>query len=73
MLQELQSLFGLSCIDEAMPAAGEEDRITALLDAAPLRAAIEKAPVVTLGQTQTFEDKPAPEPTMAPSFAPGRK
>lgn len=71
MLQNLQSLFGTCCIGEAMPGANEVELLTALAEALPLRAAIEKAPAAVLGQDEKYENKPEPGLDATPNFTPG--
>lgn len=70
----LHPLFGLSCLDEAMPGGQDPDCQAALLDAEPLRAAMEKAPSPVLDAT--LDNKPdfVPEPSPAPgpAFGPRR-
>lgn len=70
----LHPLFGLSCFDEAMPGGQDPDCQAAMLDAEPLRAAMEKMPAPTREATldNTPDYVPEPAPAAGPAFGPRR-
>lgn len=57
----MRSLFGLSCIDEAMPDASDPECGAALISAEVLLQAMEKSPAPALTQEQTYDHAPTPE------------
>ena len=66
----LRSLFGLSCVGEAMPGASDPECAAAIVEAEPLRAALEKAPSLDLAHADAYEHRPRPEPAFQPAPAP---
>ena len=69
MLVKLRSLFGLACLDEAMPGGTERDCATALVEAPVLRTAMERAPVMDIANKPGPEQKPDLKPEPAPSVS----
>lgn len=69
-------LFGLSCVDEAMPSATDPECAAALAGASALGAAVAKARAPQGPSAPTPDARPPiPEPdyAAAPSFGPGRR
>lgn len=67
----LRSLFGLTCVDEAMPGGTDKDCAAALESAECLRSAMEKAPALEIAAEKKYDNKPAPGPAPDPNPAPG--
>lgn len=70
-------LFGLTCVDEAMPSAIDLECAMALEATSALRAAVERAQAPGLSVLPGPDARPpAPEPDFepsGPSFGPGRR
>jgi hypothetical protein len=62
-------LFGLTCT-EALPPGRDADCAGALLEAAPLKAAVERGASPALATERDYDYTPAPEPDYQPSPGP---
>jgi hypothetical protein len=69
MAVALQPLFGLTCVGEAMPPGADPECAAALAEAAPLRAAVERAPSPAERQDYTDGLRP-PGPDAVPDYDP---
>lgn len=70
----LRPLFGLTCVDEAMPPGSDPDCVGALLEGVALRASVERAPPPVLDNVNAPSPPPPPmkyDPDFRPAFVPG--
>lgn len=70
MAVALSPLVGTSCNDEAMPPGTDMDCSSALFDAEPLRAAMERTPMALVAD-ESYENRPSFDPGATPSMGMG--